>query len=290
MSFYLTAVLQGLCIAGLALGIYISMKIFKIPDITTDGSYTLGGAVTAVMLTHQLPFALVFPAVFAAGAISGAVTGFIHTKLKINALLAGILVMTALYSINLLIMGRSDLPLINTPSLYTILFISGDANINTFWILALFVLTIVALIGYLLKTDFGLAMRATGDSETMIRALGVNTDSMKIIGLALANGLTAVSGYLMSQLQGFADINMGIGIVIIGLGSVIIAESLISWLQITSVWVSLALVLGGAVTFQLVLAFTLDIGVDAKLLKLVTALFVLLIVSLPRLKFFSKPL
>lgn len=290
MSFYLTALLQGLCFAGLALGIYISMKIFKIPDITTDGSYTLGGSVTAVMLTHQLPFGLVLPAVFAAGAISGAVTGFIHTKLKINALLAGILVMTALYSINLLIMGRSDLPLINTPSLYTILFISGDANINTFWILALFVLTIVALIGYLLKTDFGLAMRATGDSETMIRALGVNTDSMKIIGLALANGLTAVSGYLMSQLQGFSDINMGIGIVIIGLGSVIIAESLISWLQITSVWVSLALVIGGAVVFQLVLAFTLDIGVDAKLLKLVTALFVLLIVSLPRLKFFSKPL
>lgn len=290
MSFYLTALLQGLCFAGLALGIYISMKIFKIPDITTDGSYTLGGAVTAVMLTRQLPFALVLPAVFAAGAISGAVTGFIHTKLKINALLAGILVMTALYSINLLIMGRSDLPLINTPSLYTILFISGDANINTFWILALFVLTIVALIGYLLKTDFGLAMRATGDSETMIRALGVNTDSMKIIGLALANGLTAVSGYLMSQLQGFSDINMGIGIVIIGLGSVIIAESLIIWFQITSVWVSLALVIGGAVVFQLVLAFTLDIGVDAKLLKLVTALFVLLIVSLPRLKFFSKPL
>ncbi|PJJ84713.1 ABC transporter permease [Mucilaginibacter auburnensis] len=290
MSFYLTALLQGLCFAGLALGIFISMKIFKIPDITTDGSYTLGGAVTAVMLTHKLPFALVLPTVFAAGAVAGAITGFLHTKLKINALLAGILVMTALYSINQLVMGRSDLPLINTPSLYTILFISGDANINTFWILALFVLTIIALIGYLLKTDFGLAMRATGDSETMIRALGVNTDTMKIIGLALANALTAVSGYLMSQLQGFADINMGIGIVIIGLGSVIIAETLISRFQITSVWLSLALVLAGAVAFQLVLAFTLDIGVDAKLLKLVTALFVLLIVSLPRLNFFSKPL
>ena len=290
MSFYLTALLQGLCFAGVALGVFISMKIFKIPDITTNGSYTLGGAVTAVMLTHQLPTVLVLPAVLAAGAIAGAATGIIHTKLKINALLAGILVMTALYSINLTLMGRSDLPLINTPSVFTILLISNNADVNTFWILSFFVATIVVLIGYLLKTDFGLAMRATGDSETMIRALGVNTDTMKIIGLALANALTAVSGYLMSQLQGFADINMGVDTVIIGLGSVIIAEIFIGWLQLTSVWLSLLLVLAGSVIFQLVLAFTLDIGVDANLLKLVTALFVLVIVSLPRLNFFSKQL
>lgn len=290
MSFYLTAVLQGLCFAGVALGVFISMKIFKIPDITTNGSYTLGGAVTAVMLTHHLPFTLVLPAVVLSGALAGAITGFIHTKLKINALLAGILVMTALYSVNLSIMGRSDLPLINTPSIYTILLISNNGDVNSLWILSLFVVVITALIGYLLKTDFGLAMRATGDSETMIRSLGVNTDTMKIIGLALANALTAVSGYLMSQLQGFADINMGIDTVIIGLGSVIIAEILIGWWQITSVWLSLALVLAGAIIFQLVLAFTLDIGVDANLLKLVTALFVLVIVSLPRLNFFSKQL
>nr|WP_294794333.1 ABC transporter permease [uncultured Mucilaginibacter sp.] len=290
MSFYLTALLQGLCFAGLALGIFVSMKIFKIPDITTDGSYTLGGAVTATMLTHHLPLGFVLPAVLVAGGMAGAITGILHTKFKINALLAGILVMYALFSVNLEVMGRSDLPLINTPSIFTILLISNNADINTFWILSLFVLTITLLIGYLLKTDFGIAMRATGDSETMIRALGVNTDRMKIVGLALANALTAVSGYLISQLQGFADINMGIGVVIIGLGSVIIAETLIGWLQITSVWLSLALVLGGAVIFQFVLAFTLDIGVDANLLKLVTAAFVLAIVILPRLNFFSKQL
>ncbi|MDB5011437.1 MAG: transporter permease, partial [Mucilaginibacter sp.] len=121
--------------------------------------------------------------------------------------------------------------------------------------------------------------------ESMIRALGVNTDRMKIIGLALANALTAVSGYLITQFAGFADISMGIGIVIVGLGSVIIAETLIIWLNITSVWLSLGLVLGGAVIFQIVLAITLNIGVDANLLKLVTAIFVLLIVSLPRLKY-----
>ncbi|MES2429247.1 MAG: ABC transporter permease [Bacteroidota bacterium] len=283
MDFYLTALLQGLCFSGIALGIYISMKIFNIPDITTDGSYTLGGVVTAIMLTNHIPGYLILPAVLIAGGVSGAITGLIHTKLKINPLLAGILVMTALYSVNLTLMGRSNIPLIGTSSIFTFLQIVNNANQNTFWILLIFVLVITLVIGYLLKTDFGIAMRATGNSETMVRALGVNTDRMKIIGLALANALTAVSGYLITQFQGFADINMGIGIVIVGLGSVIIAETLIGWFQTTSVWISLALVLAGAVIFQLVLAVTLNIGVDANLLKLVTAVFVLLIVSLPRL-------
>lgn len=283
MDFYLTALLQGLCFSALALGIYISMKIFNIPDITTDGSYTLGGAVTGVMLTqHQSPY-IILPAVIIAGGVAGALTGLIHTKLKINALLAGILVMYGLYSVNLTILGRSNLPLINVPSLFSLLNLVTDPNQNTFWILAVFVIVITFLIGYLLKTDFGIAMRATGNSESMIRALGVNTDRMKITGLALANALTALSGYLIVQFQGFADISMGIGIVIVGLGSVIIAETLINWFKITSVWLSLVLVLVGAVVFQLVLAFTLAIGVDANLLKIVTAGFVLLIVGLPRL-------
>jgi putative ABC transport system permease protein len=283
MDFYLTALLQGLCFSGIALGIYISMKIFNIPDITTDGSYTLGGVVTAILLTRHLPGYIVLPAVIVAGGISGAITGIIHTKLKINPLLAGILVMTALYSVNLTLMGRSNIPLIGTSSIFTFVQLISNPNQNTFLILALIVLAITLLIGYLLKTDFGIAMRATGNSESMIRALGVNTDRMKIIGLALANALTAVSGYLITQFQGFADISMGIGVVIIGLGSVIIAEVLIGWLHITSVWISLILVLAGAVIFQLVLAFTLNIGVDANLLKLATAVFVLIIVSLPRL-------
>ncbi|MFD2146657.1 ABC transporter permease [Mucilaginibacter antarcticus] len=283
MSFYLTALLQGLCFAGIALGIYISMKIFNIPDITTDGSYTLGGVVTGILLTNHVAGYLILPTVILAGGLAGAITGIIHTKLKINPLLAGILVMTALYSINLTVMGRSNLPLIGTASLFTSISVVTDVNQNTLVILLLFVVAITALIAYLLKTDFGIAMRATGNSESMVRALGVNTDRMKITGLALANALTAVSGYLITQFQGFADINMGIGIVIVGLGSVIIAETLIGWSQITAVWLSLALVLAGAVVFQLVLALTLDIGVDANLLKLVTAIFVLIIVSLPRL-------
>ena len=285
MDFYLNTLSLGLCFSGLALGIYISMKIFNIPDITTDGSYTLGGVVTATMLTHHQPNYIILPAVILAGGAAGALTGLIHTKLKINALLAGILVMTALYSINLSLMGRSNLPLINISSIFNLINISTDPNQNTFLVLSIFVVVITVIIGYLLKTDFGIAMRATGNSESMIRSLGVNTDRMKITGLALANALTAVSGYLISQNQGFTDISMGIGIVIAGLGSVIIAETLINWFRLNFVWISLILVLLGAVIFQFVLAITLNIGIDANLLKLVTAVFVLIIVSLPRLSF-----
>lgn len=283
MGLYLTALLQGLCFAGIAFGIYISMKIFNIPDITTDGSYTLGGVVTGIMLTHNQPGWLILLAVIGAGAAAGALTGIIHTKLKINALLAGILVMTALYSVNLTILGRSNLPLLSLPTLFSVVNVLTDPNQNSLIILSLFVAALTLLIGYLLKTDFGIAMRATGNSEQMIRALGVNTDRMKIIGLAIANALTALSGYLITQFQGFADISMGIGVVIIGLGSVIIAETIINRLRITSVWLSLVLVLAGAAIFQFVLAFTLDIGVNPNLLKMVTAMFVLIIVGLPRL-------
>lgn len=285
MDFYLTALLQGLCLSAIALGVYLSMKIFNIPDITTDGSYTLGGVVTATMLTHNQSLYIAIPVVFIAGGLAGALTGLIHTKLKINALLAGILVMTALYSVNLTILGRSNVPLLNTASIFNLINVVADLNQNSLIMLVIIVAVLVILIGYLLKTDFGIAMRATGDSEQMVRSMGVNTDRMKITGLALANALTALSGFMMTQFQGFADINMGIGIVITGLGSVIIAETLINWLRITAISISLLLVVAGAVIFQLVLAVTLNAGVDANLLKLVTSVFVLLIVSLPRLSF-----
>ncbi len=285
MDFYLATLIQGLCFSAIALGIYISMKIFNIPDITTDGSYTLGGVITAKLLMAHQPIYIVLPAVIAAGAAAGALTGIIHTKLKINALLAGILVMYALYSINLSIMGRSNIPLTNVSTLFSLISFAADPNKNTFFVLIGFVAVIALLIGFLLKTDFGIAMRATGNSESMIRALGVNTDRMKIIGLALANALTALSGFLITQFQSYADINMGIGIVITGLGSVIIAEAFVNWFRITSVWLSLALVLFGAIIFQFVIAFSLSIGISPTLLKLVTAVFVLLIVGLPRLSF-----
>ncbi|MDB5119969.1 MAG: transporter permease [Sphingobacteriales bacterium] len=285
MDFYLTAILQSLCFAGIALGIFISMKIFKIPDITTDGSYTLGAVITGTLLSHKLPVLATYPIIMISGAVAGALTGLIHTKLKVNALLSGIIVMTGLYSINLTILGRSNLPLLDVETVYGFTNWSTNSILNSLFLLLIFTSLLISIVGYLLKTDFGLAMRATGNSETMIRALGVNTDRMKIIGLAISNSLVATSGFLMGQLQGFVDISMGIGIVIVGLGSVIIAETIINWLNITSVWFSLLIVVFGAVIFQLVLAFTLSVGIDATLLKLVTSVFVLLIVSLPRISF-----
>jgi len=282
MDFYLTALLQGLCLSGIALGIYISMKIFNIPDITTDGSYTLGGAVTGMLLSSHLPVGIILPIVIIAGGLAGIFTGLIHTKLKINPLLSGILVMTGLYSINLSVMGRSNIPLLNYKTLFDNFNFIADLNWNSLIVLLLIVALLILLIGYILKSDYGITMRATGNSEKMVSALGVNIDRIKIVGLGFANALTAVSGFLMTQFQGFSDINMGIGIVIVGLGSVIIADTFINWMNINSIWISLLLVCLGAILFQLVLAFTLSIGVDPTLLKLITALFVLSIVSLPR--------
>ncbi len=286
MDFYLSAILQGLCLSAMAFGMFISMKIFNIPDISTDGTYTLGGVISGFFISQSYNGFAILGLVILGGGLAGAVTGFIHTKLKVNALLAGILVMTALYSINLTILGQSNLPLINYQTLFTAYNIFQNPILNTFFIVGFLVLILLITISYLLKSDFGLAMRATGSSQTMIRALGVNTDAMKIIGLAIANALTAFSGYFMTQLQGFADINMGIGIVIVGLGSVIIGETLITYFKITNIANILFTVVGGAIVFQLVLAFALSLGVNPNLLKLITAAFVLLIVGLPR--FLSK--
>ncbi len=283
MNFYLTAILLGLGFSSLAMGIFISMRIFNIPDITTDGSFTLGGAVTALMLQSNQPIVLVLVCAFFAGAIAGTLTALIHTRLKVNALLSGILVMTALYSVNLAIMGRSNIPLIGTASIFFIL--NGLSEIQSQLIILLIFSGIIFFgLSLLLKTDFGLAMRATGNNETMIRALGVNTGRMKIVGLALANGLTAVSGFLIVQIQGFSDIGMGIGIVILGLGSVMIGEIFMRLLKIQNITIHILGVLAGTIIFRLILAFALSIGIDALYLKLVVALFVLIVVSIPNLK------
>jgi putative ABC transport system permease protein len=284
MEFYLTALMLGLCLSSMSLGIFITMKIFKIPDITTDGSYTLGAVFTAILLTHHWSAAISIPIILVAGAIAGTLTGIIHTRLKIDALLSGILVMTGLYSINLTILGRSNVPLLDVPNLFSKLQLFANPLYNNLTIGIIFITLITIIVAYVLRTDFGIAMRATGNSASMTRALGINDNKMKIIGLAIANALTALSGYLVSQYQNFTDINMGIGIVITGLGSVLIGEALIKWWNIGSIAMQLVVVLCGGLVFQLVLAFTLSIGVDPNLLKLVTASFVLLIVAIPRLR------
>jgi len=282
MEFYLSALQLSLCLSSMALGIFITMKIFNIPDITTDGSYTLGATVTAILLTHQYPVYVVLLFSMISGAVAGVCTGLVHTKLKIDALLAGILVMTGLYSINLIILGRSNVPLINIPTLFTSFTMFTNELYNDVFIAILLIIALMILLTYLLKTDFGIAMRATGNSATMTKSMGVNNDRMKITGLAIANSLTALSGFLVAQYQSFADINMGIGIVIVGLGSVLISDALRLWLHVTSIGKQIILVILGSFLFQMVLAVTLSLGVDPNFLKLVTALFVLLIVALPR--------
>jgi putative ABC transport system permease protein len=282
-SFYLTALQMALCLGPMAMGIFITMKVFNIPDITTDGSYTLGAVVTAVLLTADVPLWIVLPVSIAAGALAGTFTGFIHTKLGIDALLSGILVMTALYSVNLIILGRSNIPLIGTASIFDILPFSITPGLGALIVAFVFVSILLFIIIYLLRTDFGIAMRATGNNPVMTKAMGINNDRIKIIGLAMANGLTATSGFLVAQYQGFADINMGIGIVITGLGSVLIADAIRLWTGIRKVGPQIMLVLMGCMVFQAVLAFTLSVGVDPNLLKMVTAVFVLIIVALPKL-------
>lgn len=283
MIFYLTALIQGLCLSAMGLGIFITMKIFRIPDITTDGSYTLGAAVTAVLLMQGWPLLPVVGLAMVAGALAGVMTGLVHTRLKIDALLAGILVMTGLYSVNLSILGRSNIPLIDIEGIFSALAVFERQIYNELWASLLFLGVLISLLAYLLRTDFGIAMRATGNSESMARAMGIDNGRMKITGLAIANALTALSGFLVAQYQHFADINMGIGIVLVGLGSVLIGDALINWLGIRRIWGQLLFVLAGCILFQMVLALALSLGVNPNMLKLITAVFVLAIVGIPRL-------
>ena len=281
-EFYLTALQLSLCLGPMAMGIFISMKVFNIPDITTDGSYTLGATVAAVLLTHHWPVLATLPVCMLAGSLAGVCTGLIHTKLKIDALLAGILVMTGLYSINLIILGRSNVPLINITGIFNSFSFFTNDIYNQLLIASVLIILLAILLNYLLRTDFGIAMRATGNNPIMTKSLGINNDIIKIIGLAIANALTSLSGFLVAQYQGFSDINMGIGIVITGLGSVLIADALRLWMNVTNIGLQILLLLAGSLLFQLVLAFTLAMGIDPNFLKLVTAMFVLLIVALPR--------
>jgi putative ABC transport system permease protein len=281
-QFYLTALQLSICLGPMALGIFITMKIFNIPDITTDGSYTLGAVVTAVLLSNHWPVMAVLPLCMLAGSVAGIFTALIHTKLRIDALLAGILVMTGLYSVNLIILGRSNVPLINIHSIFNSLSIFSNEIYNELFVALFIIIVLIFLLRYLLLTDFGIAMRATGNNPIMTKSMGINNDIIKIIGLAIANALTALSGFLVAQYQSFADINMGIGIVITGLGSVLIADALRIWLNVSNIGLQILFVLAGSFIFQLVLAFSLAMGIDPNFLKLVTALFVLLIVALPR--------
>lgn len=281
MEFYLNSLVLGLALAAMCWGIFITLRIFNFPDITTDGSYTLGAAITAsaIMADWHPLIAMLLGVV--GGIIAGITTGIINTRFKVNPLLAGILVMTALYSFNLAIMGRSNIPLLRKATIFN-LNAEVYSNINfTLLIYGLMVLIIGGGLLFLLLTDYGIAMRATGNNEKMVSSLGGNTKKLKIAGLAIANGLTALSGSLVAQLQGFADINMGIGIVIFGLGAAMIGETITLLFKGKNMLARLLGVLVGCILFRMIIAYALSSGVDPNWLKAITALIVLVFVSLP---------
>ena len=287
MEFYAVALLLGLAFVPMALGIFLSAKVFNIPDITTDGSFTLGAAGFAVFVLQPINPVIATLLILPLGALAGAATALIHTKLKVNALLSGILVMTALYSINLLIMGRSNIPLIGAGSLFEQVNNPDFLFLNMLKAIGIAVL-ITVLIVWLLNTDFGLTMRAAGSNEAMIEAQGVNPDKIKIMGLAISNSLVALSGCLVTQLQGFADINMGIGIVIAGLASVMMGEAISNRFTRSSILMPVLMVVVAAILFRLFIAFILAQGIEQVYVKLFTAALVLVFLSVSKLNFIKK--
>jgi putative ABC transport system permease protein len=295
MTLLLGALTIGLILSLLAMGVFVSFRIFEIPDITTDGSITLGAAITAVLLVHHWNPYLATLAGALGGAAAGTVTGILHTKFKINALLAGILVMTALYSINLRIMGRSNIPLMQASTINSHAEEIGNTLIGgpTVNVLGWHVASVDAALliwaaeaagvaGLVLyaffRTHIGTAMRATGDNKQMVRALGANVDGYIIMGLALSNGLVALSGALLAQYQGFADAQMGIGMIVWGLASVIIGEALTG---ARSLGLTIIGAIMGSVLFRLLVAIALRWGLNPNDLKLITALFVFAALVLP---------
>jgi len=296
MTLLIGALTIGLILSLLALGIFISFRIFEFPDITADGSITLGAAVAAVLLVNGVHPVLATAAACVAGSVAGTLTGVIHTRFKINPLLSGILVMTALYSINLHVMGRSNVPLLEANTLATLAegatagLMGSPADLRLWgWDVALrdaamllLSASAAALVGVVMylffRTNIGTAMQAAGDNPQMIRALGVHVENMVVLGLAVSNGLVALSGALLAQYQGFSDVQMGIGMIVWGLASIIIGEALVGVRQLGLI---IAGAVMGSVLFRLLVAIALRAGLNPNDLKLVTAVFVFAALVLP---------
>jgi putative ABC transport system permease protein len=286
-----------LILSLLALGVFISFRIFAFPDITADGSITLGAAVAAMLLVRGVNPAVATAAGAAAGALAGAMTATLHTRFGINGLLSGILVMTGLYSVNLHIMGKANVPLMSAKTLATMADRFGtaalrstrmnvlgwdvsarDASELAFASLAAVVISLLVYVFF--RTNLGTAMRAAGDNAQMIRALGVDVSNIIVMGLVLSNGLVALSGALLAQYQGFADVQMGIGMVVWGLASVIIGEALVGTRQLGYVVIGTTM---GSVLFRLLVAIALRWGLHPNDLKLISAVFVFVALILPAL-------
>ena len=285
----ISTIAQGLLWALLALGVFITFRILDVADLTVEGSFPMGAAISAVLITMGVnPWITVLVA-GVGGMIAGAVTGWIHTKLKIPALLAGILTMIALYSVNLHIMGKANISLLRMDTVYSAIHSMGISNAVALTIIGVVVTIVVGLfLFWFFGTELGTSIRATGVNPQMIRAQGVNTDTMIVLGLLLSNGFVAVSGALIAQSQGFADIGMGVGTIVIGLASVIIGEVLFASSSVvrklfgnSSFVLSLVAVVFGSIVYRIVIATVLYLGMPPNDLKLFTAILVALALSLP---------
>ena len=274
---------QGLLWSLLAVGVFLTFRVLDIADLTVEGSFPMGAAISAILLINGFNPIVSILGAAVGGMIAGAVTGWIHTKLKIPALLAGILTMIALYSINLHIMGKANVPLLRVDTIYTMLgqVLPLDRTLMLA-IVGLIVAVVTCLVLFwFFGTEIGAALRATGVNPQMIRAQGVNTDTMIVLGLLLSNGFVAVSGALIAQGNGYADVGMGIGTIVIGLASVIIGEVIFGTKSFVR---SLIAVVLGSIVYRIVIAIVLYIGMPPNDLKLYTAVLVAIALSLPTLK------
>ena len=265
---------QSLIFAIMVLGVYISFRILNFPDMTVDGTFPLGAAISAKLLTLGVNPYLTLLVALVAGAAAGAITGLIHVKLKVKDLLAGILVMTALYSVNLRVMGKSNIPLFEEDNIF---------NTEYSMMITIVVLILISkfLLDYLLKTKFGFALKALGDNENLIVSLGLNEEKYKIYGLMIANAFVAFSGAILAQYQGFADVGMGTGIIVIGLASIIIGDTLFGKRRRLA---GTTIVIIGSILYRGVIAVTLSMGMDASDLKLITSVIVIVILWIQKQK------
>ena len=273
---------QGLLWSVMAMGVFITFRTLNIADLSVEGSFPLGGAVAAMLLAEKVNPATAIVVAGLAGMLAGAVSGLLYTKLKIPALMAGILTMIALYSVNLRVMGKANLSLLNTDTIFTSLeFLKLSPNLTTFVAGLCIAVAIPLWLYWFFGTEIGMAVRATGNNPQMIRAMGVNTDDMFLLGLVLSNGLVAVSGALIAQDNGFADVGMGAGTIVIGLASVIIGEVVFGTRNFKNSLISVVL---GSILYRIVIAVVLYLGMPPNDLKLFTAILVAIALSLPLVK------
>ena len=274
----ISVVTQSLILAIMAIGVYITFKILDFPDMTADGSYTMGAAISAAALAGGLnPLVGVLLAVVG-GALAGMVTGLLHIKVKISNLFSGILTMGMLYSINLRIMGKSNIPLFTFPNLF-----KGD--IPPVVIALIFVLIAKILLDLFLKTGLGYTLKGVGDNEQMIKSLGINIGNIKILGLMISNALISLSGALMAQFQGFADVTMGIGTLVLGIASIIIGLTLFK--KIRAVKATTAILIG-AFIYQFTIYFALNLGMLSTDLKLISSLVIVAFLAVGNLQLKKK--